>query len=178
MRRILPTFLFVSLFVFVLLSPLLSQENKVRVTAEKANIHVDPDLKSNVVETVKKGKVLYLFSTERIKNNWYHIYFYSQTRRTTIVGYVQVSMVGEMGEAPKVIEEEEKPKMEIKEIVFETPKKIKVIAARANIRAEPDVESRIIQKVLSDTEHQAIGIKGEWYIIIFPPICYWMQSSY
>lgn len=165
MRRILLPFL----CVFVLSSPLLCQENKVRITAEKANIHVDPDLKSRVVETVKEGMILYLFSTERIKNNWYHIYYYSQNRRTTIVGYVQVSMVRGVSEAPGVIEEEKKPEIEVKEVTFEPPRKIKVIAARANIRAEPDVGSPIIQVTRSDTEHQAIGIKGEWYIIILPP---------
>jgi len=169
MGRIIPIFLFSLVFLFALPSPLLSQKNKVRVTAAKADIYIDPDIKSKIVETVKKGTLLNLFSTERIKNIWYHIYFYSQNRKTTVVGYIQVSMVGEMGEAPKVSEEEKKPKIDIKEVAFEPPKKINVIAAKANIRAEPDVESQIIQEAQSDTKLQAIGITGEWYIVILPP---------
>ena len=168
-RRIIPIFLFLFVFLFALPSPLLSQKNEIRVIAARANIYVDPDIKSKIVETVEEGTLLYLFSTERMKNNWYHIYFYSQNRKTTVVGYIQVSMVGEMGEAPKVSEEEKKPKMDIKEVTFEPPKKIKVIAAKANIRAEPDVESQIIQEAQSNTKFQAIGITGEWYIIILPP---------
>ena len=168
-RRIFPIFLFFFFVLFSLPSPLLSQQNKVRVTAARANIYINPDIKSKIVETVEKGALLYLFSTERMKNNWYHIYFYSQKRKTTVVGYIQISMVGEMGEAPKVSEEEKKPEMDIKEVTFEPPKKIKVIAAKANIRAEPDVESQIIQEAQSNTKFQAIGITGEWYIIILPP---------
>jgi len=169
MRRIFPIFLFFFFVLFSLPSPLLSQKNKVRVTAATANIYIDPDIKGKIVETVKKGTLLNLFSTERMKNNWYHIYFYSQNRRTTVVGYIQVSMVGEIAESPAVIEEEKIPKEKIEEIMYEPPKKIKVIAAKANIRAEPDVESQIIQEAQSDTKLQAIGITGEWYIIILPP---------
>jgi outer membrane protein W len=44
-----------------------------------------------------------------------------------------------------------------------------VIAARANIRSEPHVDSPVIQEARSDTVHQTIGVKGEWYIIILPP---------
>ena len=71
MRRIFPIFLFFFFVLFSLPSPLLSQKNKVRVTAATANIYIDPDIKGKIVETVKKGTLLNLFSTERMKNNWY-----------------------------------------------------------------------------------------------------------
>ncbi|UCE21967.1 MAG: hypothetical protein JSV46_07080, partial [Candidatus Aminicenantes bacterium] len=126
MKQLLPIFL----FVFALLlspSPLLSQKNKVRVTAEKANIYADPDIKSKIVETVEKGTLLYLFSTERIKDRWYRVYFYSNKRKTTVVGYIQILMVGEISEFPKV-PEEIKPKERIEEVVYKTPINLRVIA--------------------------------------------------
>ncbi len=117
MRRLLPIFLFISICLFFMPSPLLSQRNRVRVAVERANIHVDPDEKSAVVETVERGAVLNIFSSERIKNIWYRVYFYSIGKKATVVGYIQISMVkegGEVLEAVKEIKPEEK-KEEIKE---------------------------------------------------------------
>jgi len=168
MKRLLPIFLFIFVFLFYLNSPLLSQKDKVRVTAERANIYVKPDIKSTIAETVEKGTLLYLFSTERVKNMWYRVYFYSNKRKTTVVGYIQISMVGEISEFPKVIEEI-KPKEKIEEVVYKTPKNLRVIAVKAGIRTESDRESQIIQEVSSSTKLLAIGKTGEWYRVNLPP---------
>lgn len=167
MRRLLPIFL----FIFALLlssSPLFSQKDKVRVTAERANIYVKPDIKSTIAETVEKGTLLYLFSTERINNLWYRVYFYSDKRKTTVVGYIQISMVGEISEFPKITEEI-KSKEKIEEVVYKTPKNLRVIAVKAGIRAESDRESQIIHEVSSSTKLLAIGKTGEWYRVNLPP---------
>jgi len=121
MRPIVLIFLFISVGVFVMSLPLLSQRNRVTVTAERANIHVDPDEKSAVVETVEKGTVLNLFSSEKIKNIWYRVYFYSIGKKATVVGYIHISMVKEVGEVLEAIEKEIKPK-EKKEEIKEAPK--------------------------------------------------------
>ena len=163
MKRMVLFFLFIFTVLFWSLSPLFSQENKVRVTAETARIYVQPDTKSPTVETVKRGTLLYLFSTEKIKNDWYRVYFYSQKRRTTVVGYIQISMVGAPGKLPEVIEEEKKPEEKIEEVIFDTPKRIEVITAKATIRARPDIESQIIQEIELKTELQAVGKVGNWY---------------
>jgi len=167
MRRLLPIFL----FIFALLlssSPLFSQKDKVRVTAERASIYVKPDIKSTIAETVEKGTLLYLFSTERINNLWYRVYFYSDKRKTTVVGYIQISMVGEISEFPKITEEIES-KEKIEEVVYKTPKNLRVIAVKAGIRAESDRESQIINEVSSSTKLLAIGKTGEWYRVNLPP---------
>jgi opacity protein-like surface antigen len=168
MRRIFPVFLFIFVLLFSLTSPLLSQRDKVRVTAERANIHVEPDIRSTVAETVENGMLLYLFSSDRIKDRWYRIYFYSDKKKTTVVGYIQISMVGEIVLAPKITEEI-KPMEKIADVVYEPPKNLRVIAARAGIRAESDSESRIIQEVSSYTKLLAIGKTGEWYRVNLPP---------
>jgi len=121
MRRLLPIFLFISVCVFFMPSPLLSQRNRVRVAVERANIHVDPDEKSAVVETVKKGTVLNLFSSEKIKNIWYRVYFYSIEKKATVVGYIQISMVKEGAEVLEADKKEIKPE-EKKEEIQEAPK--------------------------------------------------------
>ncbi len=167
MRQLLPIFL----FIFALLltsSPLFSQKDKVRVTAEKANIYADPDIKSEITETVEKGTLLYLFSTERKNNLWYRVYFYSDKRKTTVVGYIQVLMVGEISKFPEVTEEI-KPEKKKEEVVYKIPKNLRVIAVKAGIRAEPDRESQVIHEVSSSTKFLAIGKTGEWYRVDLPP---------
>jgi opacity protein-like surface antigen len=168
MNRIFPVFLFIFVLLFSLTSPLLSQRDKVRVTADIANIHVEPDIKSTVAETVEKGTLLYLFSTDRIKNMWYRIYFYSDKKKTTVVGYIQISMVGEIAVSPKITKEI-KPREKIADVVYEPPKNLRVIAARAGIREGSDSESQIIQEVSSYDRLLAIGKTGEWYRVNLPP---------
>ena len=168
MRRIFPIFLFIFVLLFSLTSPLLSQTDKVRVTAERANIYIEPDISSTVTEIVEKGTLLYLFSTDRIKDMWYRIYYYSDKKKTTVVGYIQISMVGEISVSPKVTKEI-KPKEKIEDVVYDPPKNLRVIAEKARIRAEFDRESQIIQEVSSSTELLAIGKTGEWYRVNLPP---------
>lgn len=126
--------IFIFSFIFLLFFPLflLGQEKEVKVIAESANIHESPDEASPVVVTVKRGTVLYFFSSEKVKDIWYHVYFYSKARKATIAGYIQETMI-ETG--VRISQEKEKkevgePREEIKEVVPEPlkvsrPKKTK-----------------------------------------------------
>lgn len=173
-------FLFVLIFLFPL-SGLFSQENKIKVIAEKANIHFDPDVKSSIIETVEKGTILTLISPGKIRSIWYYVTFYSKKRSSTLSGFIQASLVERVEEIKEVIEEEIKKPLEkkppekkepikkIEEVFFEAPKNIKVISKKANVRAEPRSKSQVIHEVKSGTILQSGGKAGEWFSVSLPP---------
>jgi len=103
--------MFLSMFLLFLSSLLLSQENKLKVTANRAYIYDDPGINSSIIETVEKGTILTLLSTEKIRYIWYRVSFYSKKRSYTVLGFIQASIVGE---APRITKEE-RPKPKIKE---------------------------------------------------------------
>jgi hypothetical protein len=85
------TLILVLLFSF-LSTPLFSDEKKLRVISEKANIYLDPDRHSPVVETVIRGTVLSLNYSGRIRKIWNYIYFTSP-QGITKSGYILDSLV-------------------------------------------------------------------------------------
>ena len=107
--------MFFPVFLLFLSSLLLSQENKVKVTAEKANLYANPDINSSVIETIEKGTILTLISTGKIRNIWYYASWYSKKRSATVLVYIQASLVEIVREVPKIKKEEERPKPKIKE---------------------------------------------------------------
>ena len=68
MRKAISIFLFV--FVLIL-SPLLSQQKKLKVIDEKASIYIEPEKDSAVVEMIARGAILTVLSKEIIKDSWY-----------------------------------------------------------------------------------------------------------
>lgn len=160
----------VILFSFSM-SRLLCEEKKVKVITQKANIYLEPDFNSTIIETVKKGTILNLFQSEKLRKIWYYVFFYSEKRAATVTGFIQASFVEKMYEMPKIIEEEKKELTEkVEEVVYKSPQKIKVIRDEANIRLMPDFESQVIQKVQLGTILQAQGKIAGWYRINLPPI--------
>ncbi len=169
--------IFMSVLIFLLfLSPLLPQEDKMMVIAIRASIYLDPDVESPIIETAKRGAIRNLFSTEKIRKDWYYVSFYSEERFINFTGFVHVSAVEMMYEVPEIKEKEtEKPAEQIKElevieeVLFESPKKIQVILEKTNIRAEPDFISEVIHQVQLGISLQAVGKAGEWYLVNLPP---------
>lgn len=162
-------FMFISVFL-LFLSLLLPQENKLRVKAESANIYLDPDWNSPIIETVERGAILNLLSTEKIHEFWYYISFRSEERFINISGFIHTSSVELTTETPKTIEEEiQEPTEEIEEILYESPRKIQVILEKANIRAEPNFKSEIIHQVQLGISLLSVGKAGEWYRASLPP---------
>lgn len=106
--------MFLPIFLLFLSSLLLSQENKVKVTATRANIYAQPVINSSIIETVEKGTILNLLSTEKIKYIWYRVSFYSKKRSYNLLGFIQASLVEIVREAPKIARAE-RPKPKIKE---------------------------------------------------------------
>jgi len=169
--------IFMSVLIFLLfLSPLLPQEDKMMVIAIRASIYLDPDVESPIIETMVRGAILNLLSAEKIREDWYYVSFYSEKRFINFTGFVHASAVEMMYEVPEIEEKEKKKPAEqikelevIKEVLFESPKKIQVMLEKTNIRAEPDFISEVIHQVQLGISLQAVGKAGEWYLVNLPP---------
>ena len=165
--------IFVFLFIFSLsISPLLSQEKKLIVIVERANIYLDPNQSSPVVETVEKGTLLSLRSPRKVKKIWHYVFVISKETGMTKAGYILDSLVEMHFEVakPTIIKREERgPTAKIGEVLFKSPKKIKAISEKASIRAEPSIKSKITYKVPLGITLQSVGKAGEWYKVDLPP---------
>lgn len=170
------------LFLFILFSsPLLSQQRKLKVIEEKANIHIEPDKGSAVVEIVDRGAILTLLSTKKIREFWYYVSFRSPAQYITVSGFIHASAVEEISVAPEDKKDKKKkgrktkktaPKVkieEVKEIVLDPPLKIQVKLESANVRLAPNFESEIIHQVEYGLSLLAVGKIGEWFRVDLPP---------
>lgn len=78
-----------SLAVVLTASPI----KKLEVTAETADIHLEPDAKSMVLETLDRGTLLTRGSPRTFKRVWCYVYFTSDRSGKSKSGYVQTSKV-------------------------------------------------------------------------------------
>lgn len=164
-----PIVAFISVFL-LFLSPLLPQENKLLLVAERTGVYLGPDINSPIIDIVGKGTILNLLATEKIQELWYYVSFYSEERFINVSGFIHASSVEMVYEIPEIIEEEkEEPTEKTEEILFESPKKIQVILEKTNIRVEPDFKSEIIRQVQLGIGLQSIAKLGEWYLVNLPP---------
>ena len=177
MRKAISIFLLI--FVLIL-SPLLSQQKKLKVIDEKASLYLEPEKDSAVVEMIARGAILTVLSKEIIKDSWYYVSFRSEDQSITITGFVRASAVEVISEGQKERKGQKKGKkskktaqkvqiQETKEIVYDTPKKIQVILESANIRLEPKFESEIVHQMESGLTLLAVGKIGEWFRVNLPP---------
>jgi len=163
-------FIFVPVFLLFLSPLLMSQENKLKVTADTANIYINSEGDSPVIETLEKGEILTLLSKEKIRDTWYYVSFYSKEKAVTMSGFIYASMVEEMFEVPIDIKKrKQEPVGETEEVVYESPKKIQIIIELANLRAEPDFKSEIINQVQLGITLLAVEKTKEWYRVDLPP---------
>lgn len=121
------------LFLFsVLLFP---QAERLKVIAERADIYLEPDAKSLIIETVGKGTILTLQSRVRIKGIWHYVYFYSAKKNITKSGYILVPLVERTYELKKEIEE---PKEERLKLIQQKLKKLeREIEKSQKVQIEP-----------------------------------------
>ena len=107
--------MFFPMFLVFLSSLLLSQENKLQVTATRAYIYADPSINSSIIETVEKGTILNQISPGKVRYIWYRVSYYSKKRSNVVLGFIQISSVEIMQGAPKIAKEERaKPKIKEK----------------------------------------------------------------
>ncbi len=76
---------------------------KLEVTAEKAIIHLEPDGRSPVVETLARGAVVTLSSALKFRTNWFYILFVSSRSGRTLAGYVLDGFVRKLTSTLRVI---------------------------------------------------------------------------
>ena len=89
-------------FIFCLNSGWLHSSNrKLVIVADEARIHLDPDKKSTVVATLKKGTLVSLGSERKFRTNWNYVYFTSEKTGNTKSGYILDSLVRKLYEVTK-----------------------------------------------------------------------------
>ncbi len=71
---------------------------KVRVTAERASVYIEPSRGSTQIDIVTKGTLLNLLQKNKVKNTWYYVSYSSPRYGARISGFVLDSSVELMGE--------------------------------------------------------------------------------
>jgi hypothetical protein len=92
------------IFCLVSFSSLIfSAGKKLIVVANQAQIYLEPDQKSPVIATLKKGDILTLSSERKFRRIFNYVYFTSQNTGCTKSGYVLDSLVDKLFNVTKVI---------------------------------------------------------------------------
>jgi hypothetical protein len=82
------------MFVFCLNAGWLhSSDRKLRIIADNASIHLDPDKKSTVLATLDRGTLVSLGSERKFRKNWNYVYFTSENTGRLKSGYILDSLV-------------------------------------------------------------------------------------
>jgi len=76
---------------------------RLEVTTEKTPIHLEPDSRSPIVETLSRGSVVRLSSAIKFRTNWYYILFVSSRSGRTLCGYVQDESVRKLNSTLRVV---------------------------------------------------------------------------
>lgn len=84
-------------------TPLLAQAKKLQVITEKANLYLDADERSPVVETLLKGATMTLASAIKTRTNWFYVYYISLQTGKTRSGYILDSLVRKLYADVKII---------------------------------------------------------------------------
>lgn len=95
-----------SLLLFCVFAGLLASNSfakKLEVIVDRANVHLNPDENSPVVETLGRGAILSLASALKSRSSWYYVYFASGDMGTTRSGYILDNLVQKLYSDLKVI---------------------------------------------------------------------------
>ena len=126
------------LVVSILFSSFLfSQDEKVRVKADRASIYAEEDTSSYRIEVLKKGTVLTLFGAGQSKEGWWYVHYQSPRWGSKVTGFVQADLV------EKIDGKEEKPMETDKEVVVEKkePEKILPVEVKpVEVKKKPETK--------------------------------------
>jgi hypothetical protein len=84
-------------------STIFSAGKKLIVVADQAQIYLEPDQRSPVIATLRKGDILTLSSERKFRRIFNYVYFTSQNTGCTKSGYVLDSLVDRLFNVTKVI---------------------------------------------------------------------------
>lgn len=76
---------------------------RLEVTTDKAAIHLEPDGRSPVVETLVRGAVVTLSSALKFRTNWFYVLFVSSRSGRTLTGYVLDGFVRKLNSTLRVV---------------------------------------------------------------------------
>ena len=77
---------------------------KLEITAERASVHLEPDSRSAVVETLPRGAVVKQSSAQKFRTNWYYVQFESSRSGRMRSGYVLEGNVRKLNSTLKVVD--------------------------------------------------------------------------
>jgi len=118
--------------LLVFLSPLFAisqdeeenpQVQKARVIVDKANIYLESNPYSIVIDTVGRETIVTLFQTGQKNKKWLYISYYSKKRMAQVTGFIDINLVEiiskepENPEPPEEVEEKTEEKIEQEEKV-------------------------------------------------------------
>ncbi len=95
------------LAIFALLLPLAARAEiivRLEVTEEKVAVHLEPDLRSPVVEILPRGSVVKQSSAMKFRTDWFYVVFISSRSGRTLAGYVLDSSVRKLNSTLKVLD--------------------------------------------------------------------------
>jgi hypothetical protein len=98
--------LVIGLLGFTLLLPPRGQAEivvRLEVTVDKVPVHLEPNGRSPVVETLARGAVLKLASSMKFRTNWFYVSFLSSRSGRTLAGYVIDTFVRKLNSSLRVI---------------------------------------------------------------------------
>ena len=122
--RSLKTILALVLFVLIAANFIFSDDQKVRVTASKANIRLRPTTQSTIVSAVPLGAVLEVIKKE---GNWYFVKLPPDKKGILVTGYIHQSIVEIIEEMERIEKAEEKKAEEKKaDFIVEKEKPLKI----------------------------------------------------
>ena len=77
---------------------------RLEVTADKAAVHLDPDDRSPVLETLSRGAVVKLSSATKFRTSWFYIQFLSSRSGRTLAGYLREEGVRKLNSTVKIVD--------------------------------------------------------------------------
>ena len=133
----------------------IAEANKVKVTAEITNIYRKPNIKSEMVEKVKKGTTLTLSQKQKSPKIWKYISLYSEKKKSHIKGYVKSTAVEKIDYAQiNTRTASEKLKKEAKKYFTLIPK-----AEKIPVPSKLEKEVSRIKKSHKEEEIKATAVK-------------------
>lgn len=83
--------------------PLFSSEKRLKVISESADIHLDPNNSSTIIENVAEGTIVTLASVVKFRKMWNYVYFPSEKTGRIKSGYILDSLVERLYDQTKII---------------------------------------------------------------------------
>lgn len=77
---------------------------KLEVTAERAAVHLEPNDRSPVLETLPRGAVVKQSSAMKFRTSWYYVQFASSRSGRLLTGYILEGLVRKLNSTLKVVD--------------------------------------------------------------------------